>query len=321
MSDAAIQPHLSVIIPVYNEEENLAALGAELAAVLDGLGRPAEVILVDDGSTDGSYAAVQELVRAHPGFKGLRLGRNVGQTAALAAGIAHACGEIIAMLDADGQNDPRDIPLLLAKCDEGCDVVSGWRRQRRDPGLTRVLPSRIANGLISWITGVRLHDYGCTLKLYRSRYLKSLRLFGEMHRFIPAFAGFLGARIVEVPVNHRPRTRGASKYGLSRTFKVVLDLITVKFMDAYMAKPIYLFGGSGLAMGATGAVMAAYTLYNKFHRHIFVKDQPLFQVSIFFALAGLQLLLLGLVAEILIRVYFDIKDKPPYFIRETAGFN
>jgi glycosyltransferase involved in cell wall biosynthesis len=315
------KPYLSVIIPVYNEEESLPGLGAEVSSVMESLKKPFEVILVDDGSTDSSYAGIQELVRRYPGFKGLRLGRNVGQTAAVSAGIAQAHGDIIGMLDADRQNDPHDIPMLLAKFDEGYDVVSGWRKDRQDPGLTRILPSRIANSLISRITGVRLHDYGCTLKLYRSVYLKSVRLYGEMHRFIPAFAGFLGARIVEVPVNHRPRTQGVSKYGLGRTFKVVLDLITVKFMDAYMAKPIYLFGGSGLAMGGAGMLMALYTLYHKFHDHVFVKDQPLFQVSIFFALAGLQLLLLGLVAEILIRVYFDIKDKPPYFIRETSGFN
>ncbi|MDD5628947.1 MAG: glycosyltransferase family 2 protein [Elusimicrobia bacterium] len=315
------KPYLSVIIPVFNEEESLPGLGEELAGVLKGLDKPGEVILVDDGSTDSSYAGIQALVKRYPGFKGVRLGRNVGQTAALSAGIAQAQGEIIGMLDADRQNDPRDIPMLLARFGEGYDVVSGWRKDRQDPGLTRILPSRIANALISWITGVHLHDYGCTLKLYRAVYLKSVRLYGEMHRFIPAFAGFLGARIAEVPVNHRPRTQGVSKYGLGRTFKVVLDLITVKFMDAYMAKPIYLFGGSGLAMSGAGLLMAAYTLHRKFHDHVFVKDQPLFQVSIFFLLAGLQLLLLGLVAEILIRVYFDIKDKPPYFIRETVGFN
>jgi glycosyltransferase involved in cell wall biosynthesis len=315
------KPYLSVVIPVYNEEESLPGLGEEVSAVMESLNKPYEVLLVDDGSTDASFAGIQDLTKRHKGFKGLRLGRNVGQTAAVSAGIAQARGEIIGMLDADRQNDPKDIPMLLAKFDEGYDVVSGWRKDRQDPGLTRILPSRIANGLISWITGVHLHDYGCTLKLYRSVYLKSVRLYGEMHRFIPAFAGFLGARIIEVPVNHRARALGVSKYGLGRTFKVVLDLITVKFMDSYMAKPIYLFGGSGLLMGGLGVVMAAYTLYHKFVHHVFVKDQPLFQVSIFFALAGLQLLLLGLVAEILIRVYFDIKDKPPYFIRETVGFH
>ena len=321
MVEAAREPYLSIVIPVCNESRNLPGLGEELAQVLDAIGRGYEVIFVDDGSQDDSYAVILELARARPGFKALRLGRNVGQTAALSAGIRHASGEIIVLLDADRQNDPRDIPKLLAKFDEGFDVVSGWRKDRQDPGLTRVLPSRIANGLISWITGVPLHDYGCTLKLYRSRYLKPVRLYGEMHRFIPAFAGFLGARIAEIPVNHRPRTEGVSKYGLSRTFKVLLDLITVKFMDAYMAKPIYLFGGSGLVVGCVGSVMAAYTLYKKFCCGVFVKDQPLFQVSIFFALVGLQLLLMGLVAEILVRVYFDIKDKPSYFIRESFGFH
>lgn len=315
------KPYLSVIIPVYNEEANLPSLGEEVSGVLSGLNRSYEVILVDDGSRDGSYPAMLELAKRYPGFKGLRLGRNVGQTAAVFAGIQHAQGEIIAMLDADRQNDPHDIPMMLAKCDAGYDVVSGWRAERQDAGLTRVLPSRIANALISWITGIHLHDYGCTLKLYRSRYLKPLRLYGEMHRFIPALAGFLGARILEIPVNHRPRTQGESKYGLSRTFKVVLDLLTVKFMDSYMAKPIYLFGGGGMIMGLLGAAMAAFTLYKKLFLGVFVKDQPLFQVSIFFALIGMQFLIMGLLAEILVRVYFDIKDKPTYFIRETVGFN
>jgi glycosyltransferase involved in cell wall biosynthesis len=314
-------PYLSVLIPVYNEEENLPHLGQEVEAALAAVGKTYEVILVDDGSTDGSFAEIQKLVAKHKGFKGVSLGRNVGQTAALSAGIRHATGEIIACLDADLQNDARDIKGMLAKLDEGYDVVSGWRKDRQDAVITRKIPSQLANGLISYITGVELHDYGCTLKIYRSRYLKSLRLYGEMHRFVPAFAGFLGARIAEMPVNHRARTRGVSKYGLSRTFKVLLDLMTVKFMDSYMAKPIYFFGGSGVLFGAVGFLMAAFTLFKKLHYGTFVKDQPLFQVSIFFALVGFQLIVLGLLAEILIRIYFDIKDKPSYFIRETAGFH
>ncbi|MEK7859542.1 MAG: glycosyltransferase family 2 protein [Elusimicrobiota bacterium] len=314
------RPLLSVLIPVYNEEENLPALGGEVSSVLQSLGKPWEVILVDDGSTDGSYDQILKLVDKYPGFKGLRLGRNAGQTAAFSAGIQACAGELIASLDADMQNDARDIPMMIAKLAEGHDVVSGWRRDRQDARLTRIIPSKLANGLISWITGVHLHDYGCTLKLYKSQYLKPLKLYGEMHRFVPALAGFLGARIVEVPVNHRPRTRGVSKYGLSRTLKVILDLLTVKFMDAYLAKPIYLFGGGGLLMASLGSLMAAYTLYRKFFNGVFVKDQPLFQISIFFALVGFQLLLLGLLAEILVRVYFDIKEKPAYFVRETAGF-
>lgn len=313
-------PYLSVLIPVYNEEENLPHLGQEVDDALRNLGKTYEVILVDDGSTDGSYAEIGKLVQAHKGFKGISLGRNVGQTAALSAAIRHASGEVIACLDADLQNDPKDISRMLAKLDQGYDVISGWRKDRHDALVTRKVPSQLANGLISWITGVQLHDYGCTLKIYRARYLKSLRLFGEMHRFVPAFAGFLGARIAEMPVNHRARTRGESKYGLSRTFKVILDLMTVKFMDSYMAKPIYFFGGWGAGFCLTGFLMAAFTLYKKLCYDTYVKDQPLFQVSIFFALVGFQLIMLGLLAEILIRVYFDIKDKPSYFIRETAGF-
>ncbi len=321
MSQSPAKPVLSVLIPVYNEEENLPALGEEVHAAVKDLGMTAEVILTDDGSTDGSYEQIVALTRRYPEFKAVRLGRNAGQTAALSAGIKYAGGELIACLDADLQNDPRDLAKLIGKLQEGYDVVSGWRKDRKDAWLNRRLPSQIANSLISWITGVHLHDYGCTLKLYRARYLKPLRLYGEMHRFVPAFAGFLGARIAELPVNHRPRTKGTSKYGISRTFKVILDLLTVKFMDAYMGKPIYLFGGGGIVMGLLGVLMAAATLYKKFFLGIYVKDQPLFQVSIFFLLVGFQLILLGLLAEILIRVYFDIKDKPSYFVRETAGFD
>lgn len=311
--------YLSALIPVYNEEENLVALGAEVSGALDALGKSYEVILVDDGSRDKSWEFIQDLVKKYKGFKGVRLGRNAGQTAALLAGIQHAQGELIVCLDADMQNDARDVPKLLAKLDEGYDVVSGWRKDRHDRFLDRKLPSIIANSLISRITGVNLHDYGCTLKLYKAQYLKPLRLYGEMHRFVPAFAGFLGARIAEVPVNHRPRTAGVSKYGIARTFKVLLDLMTVKFMDAYLGKPIYLFGGGGVGMGLLGVAFGFYTLYKKFYLGIFVKDQPLFQVSIFCLLIGFQMVLLGLLAEILVRIYYDLKDMRPYFVRETAG--
>lgn len=310
-------PALSVLVPVYNEEESLADLGREIREALDGLDY--EAILVDDGSRDRSYEEIRRLAE-DPRFRAVRLAGNFGQTAAMAAGIAHARGGVIACLDSDLQNDPRDIPAMLRKLDEGYDVVSGWRKDRRDPWLTRRLPSKIANAIISRVTGVRLHDYGCTLKLYRAEYLKDLRIYGEMHRFIPAFAGFLGARIAEIPVNHRPRTRGKSKYGLGRTFKVLLDLATVKFMDEYINKPNYLFGGGGVLMLAAGALLAAVTLYKKLWLGIFVKDQPLFQVSIFFLLVGFQLLLLGLLAEILIRIYYEVRDKRPYFVRDRLGF-
>ncbi len=314
------KPYLSALIPVYNEEENLARLGEEVSSALDALGKPYEVILVDDGSKDRSYEELLKLVKKYKGFKVVRFARNAGQTAAMLAGVQHASGDVIVCLDADMQNDARDIPKLLAKMDEGFDVVSGWRKDRQDRFLDRKLPSMIANGMISKVTGVHLHDYGCTLKLYKAEFLKPLRLYGEMHRFVPALAGFLGARVAEVPVNHRARTAGVSKYGISRTFKVLLDLMTVKFMDQFLGKPIYLFGGGGVGMGLLGVAFALDTLYKKFYLGIFVKDQPLFQVSIFCLLIGFQMVLIGLLAEILTRIYYDLKDMRPYFVRETAGF-
>lgn len=310
-------PELSIVVPVFNEEENLAELGAQVRQALRAI--EYEVVFVDDGSADGSFELLRKLTLEEPRFKVVRLAANFGQTAAMAAGIAHASGRIIGFLDSDLQNDPADIPVMLKKLDEGFDAVSGWRKDRQDSFLDRRLPSMLANGLISWVTGVALHDYGCTLKLYRAPFLKDLRLYGEMHRFVPAYAGMMGARIAELPVNHRPRTRGASKYGLSRTFKVVLDLLTVKFMDAYLTKPIYLFGGGGAAAIGLGGLMALWTLYKKLHLGVFVKDQPLFQVSIFLLLVGVQMLMLGLLAEILIRIYYDVRERQPYFVREKVG--
>ena len=311
---------LSVIIPVYNEEESLPSFAEELIAAVSKIPMPSEIIFVDDGSSDQSQAVIKKIAATDSRVKGVFLGRNAGQTSALSAGIQKSSGTLIACLDADGQNDPKDIERLISKLNEGYDVVSGWRKNRKDPWLNRRLPSQIANALISRVTGVYLHDYGCSLKIYKSEYLKPIRLYGEMHRFVPAFAGFLGAKITELEVNHRPRIKGKSKYGISRTLKVILDLLTVKFMDSYMGKPIYLFGGGGIIMMLLGALAAAITLYKKFALGIFVKDQPLFQVAIFFSLIGFQLLLLGLLAEILVRTYFDIKDKNSYFIRETVGF-
>ena len=315
-----VRPYLSALIPVYNEEENLPALGAEVSSALDAIGKPYEVILVDDGSRDRSFEEIKKLVAKYPGFKCVRFARNAGQTAAMLAGIQHAQGELIVCLDADMQNDARDVPKLIAKLNEGYDCVSGWRKDRQDRFLDRKLPSMIANGMISKVTGVHLHDYGCTLKLYKAEFLKPLRLYGEMHRFVPALAGFLGARVAEVPVNHRARTAGVSKYGISRTFKVLLDLMTVKFMDQFLGKPIYLFGGGGVGMGLLGVAFMIDTLYKKFALGIFVKDQPLFQVAIFCLLIGFQMVLIGLLAEILVRIYYDLKDMRPYFVRETAGF-
>lgn len=309
---------ISIIVPVYNEQDNVGPLADEIAVVVKRAALDCEVIWTDDGSRDGSYSAITEACRKYPFMRGIRFGRNCGQTAAIAAGIADATGELITLLDADGQNDPADIPALLAALDPETDIVSGWRKHRRDNTLTRTLPSRMANALISVITGVHLHDYGCTLKLYRARFLKELRLYGEMHRFMPALAGALGARIKEMPVNHRPRTKGASKYGLSRTFKVLLDLATVKFMGQYLTNPIYLFGGTGMALGGVSAVLAAITLYKKYCLGVYVKDQPLFSVAIFLAMVSVQMILLGLLSEVISRTYFEINSRTPYFVRERT---
>ncbi|MBI4803123.1 MAG: glycosyltransferase family 2 protein [Elusimicrobia bacterium] len=314
-------PKISVVIPVYNEKENLKELARELAAAFAGPEAGIwESVWVDDGSSDGSYEELLTVLKGLPGAKLIRFARNFGQTAALSAGIAAASGEYIATMDADLQNDPADIGALFKKALEGCDVVSGWRKDRRDPFFTRRLPSFIANAIISKVTGVALHDYGCTLKIYKASLLKSAELYGEMHRFLPALLGYMGARIAELAVNHRSRKSGSSKYGLGRTFKVALDLFTVKFMGDFITKPIYLFGGLSLSLLFASGVMAAFTLYRKFFGQVFVKDQPLFLVAIFFALVGVQFAFLGLLAEILVRTYYRATRKPAYHIKETRQF-
>jgi len=310
-------PVISAVIPVFNERENLQGLKKELSAVLPGMKVPHETIWVDDGSTDGSFEELRKFA-AEPGQRVLRLSKNFGQTAALAAGIAAARGEWIVTLDADGQNDPADIPRLFAAA-SGADVVSGWRRNRQDAYFSRTLPSHAANFIISAVTGVKLHDFGCTLKIYRASMLKAVDLYGEMHRFLPALLGYAGASVTELEVNHRPRTAGRSKYGIARTFKVALDLFTVKFMGDFITKPIYLFGGLSLALLGASGLMAAWTLYNKFFNGIFVKDQPLFLVAIFFALVAVQFAFMGLMAEVLIRTYHSANRKPPYTVAEKLG--
>lgn len=312
---------LSLVVPAYNERESLPQLLEGVVREVGKMGLTFEVVVVDDGSTDGSFEVIREWSGRHPELKGIRLARNFGQTAAMSAGLAMARGEVVGFLDADLQYDPADITPMLRKLEEGYDMVSGWRKNRQDAWLSRRLPSVVANALISRVTGVRLHDYGCTLKLYRCEFIQAVRLYGEMHRFAPAFVGFLGARIAEMEVRHRPRMRGVSKYGLGRTFKILLDLVTVKFMEAYLTKPIYFFGGWGVALGLSGAILAGATLYKKVALGIYVKDQPLFLVSIFFALVGFQLMALGILAEILVRVYYDIKGKQAYFVREVVGLD
>jgi glycosyltransferase involved in cell wall biosynthesis len=307
---------VSVVIPVYNEVESLEPLHQEFGRSLAALDY--ELVYVDDGSTDGSAEALQRLAQQDPQHTTLvTLRRNFGQTAAIAAGIDHARGDVIVLIDADQQNDPADIPALVARIEEGYDVVSGWRRKRQDAFLTRTLPSKIANGLISWVTGVPLHDYGCTLKAYRREILEGFRLYGEMHRFIPAYAGSVGARIVEVPVNHRPRTRGRTKYGLERTLKVVLDLLTVKFLVGFSSKPIYLFGGAGLLLIVPSLLVLVFLLVRRVFFQVSVITSPLFQTSTMLFILGFQSILMGLIAELLVRTYHESQSKPTYAVRKV----
>ncbi len=308
--------HLSLVIPVHNEEESLPLLQKAIYDALYDLAYPWEVVYVDDGSSDGSLHTLETLAAIDPEHTTVvELRRNFGQTAAIAAGIDHAAGDIIVLMDADLQNDPDDIPMLLEKLQEGYDVVSGWRYDRQDKFITRKLPSRIANGIISRVTGVHLHDYGCTLKAYRREVITGFRLYGEMHRFIPAYAGSVGARIIEMPVRHHARKFGKTKYGLERTLKVVLDLFTVKFLISYSAKPIYLFGGTGLGLMGASGLMLLFLLVRRFWIGTSVFDSPLFIVGILLLILGFQSLLMGLIAELLVRTYHESQHKPTYTVK------
>jgi glycosyltransferase involved in cell wall biosynthesis len=311
---------LSLVIPVYNEEETLPLLYEAFHQALDPLPQTWEVVLVDDGSQDGSLAVLAQLAEKDPEhIRVVSFRRNFGQTAAIAAGLDYAVGEIIVLLDADLQNDPADIPMLLEKLDDGYDLVSGWRKHRKDTYITRTLPSNMANKLISWVTGVNLHDYGCTLKAYRRDVLEGFRLYGEMHRFIPVFASSVGAKIIEVPVQHHPRKFGKAKYGLERTLKVVLDLFTVKFLVSYSSKPIYLFGGAGLALMFGSGAMLLYLGVRRVLTSISVLGSPFFQLSVMLFILGFQSLLMGLIAELLVRTYYESQRKPTYRIRKTIN--
>lgn len=314
------KPELSVFLPVYNEEPNLLPLHSKLDEALKTLGRSAEIIYVDDGSTDGSLTVLRELAQLDGRVRVVTLKRNYGQTAAMAAGIDAARGQVLIPMDADLQNDPADIARLLEKLDQGYDVVSGWRKNRKDKVITRKFPSMIANRLISWIGGVQLHDYGCTLKAYRLESLESVRLYGEMHRFIPILASWEGARVAEIPVTHHPRTMGKSKYGLSRTFKVVFDLMTIKFMASYQTKPIYVFGTFGVMAFAVSLLAGLYAVFLKLiHKADFVQT-PLPILAIVMFAVGIQFLLMGLLAEMLVRTYHESQAKSIYAVRERIGF-
>ncbi len=308
---------LSVIIPIKNESPNLEALHLEVTAALDPWGRSYEVIVVDDGSTDDSFKVLSRIQAADPRWRVIRFRRNFGQTAAFSAGFAHARGRFIATSDGDLQNDPKDIPAMVARLErDNLDIVCGWRKDRKDAFLSRLLPSMLANRLISWATGVQLHDYGCSLKIFRADVVKPLKLYGEMHRFIPAIASEQGVEIAEVVVNHRARLHGASKYGISRTIRVVLDLLTVKFLLSYSTRPVQIFGLIGIAMLTPGALILAYLAFVKMFEGQAIGNRPLLLLGILLIFTGVQLVTLGLLAELQARTYHESQDKPTYVIRE-----
>jgi glycosyltransferase involved in cell wall biosynthesis len=309
---------ISVVVPLYNEEENVEGLYRELRAALRSLN--AEIIFVDDGSSDQTVMRLRACAANDPQVVIVRFRRNFGQTAAMAAGFDYASGEVVVTIDGDLQNDPAEIPRMLEKLDEGYDIVAGWRKKRRDNFLYRTLPSRVANFIISRATNVRLHDYGCALKVLRADVAKNIQLYGEMHRFIPAVAAELGVKIAEMPVNHRARTRGKSKYGISKTFRVILDLLTVKFFLGYATRPLHMFGALGLSSGALGALILANLFYERVFLDISIGGRPLLLLAVMLVLIGLQFLSFGLLAEILVRTYHESQNKKTYAVREVIRF-
>lgn len=310
---------VSVVVPFLNEVENLRQVYDEVTAAMKDVDATYEIVFVDDGSTDGSSKLIEELAKADERVKLVQFSRNFGQTAAMSAGFHYAGGRVYVAMDADNQNDPADIPALLEKMNEGYDVVSGWRKDRKDKLITRRIPSMIANKLISVLTGVKLKDYGCSLKAYRAEYVDAIDLYGEMHRFIPAFAHMAGAKVVEMPVNHRPRTRGTSKYGLVRIFKVLIDLMTVKFLSGYATKPGYLFGGLGAGLCGTGFICGVVVLIQKFFFDVWVHRNPLIMLAVFLFTLGVQCFLMGLIAELLTRTYHESQEKRIYLVKRTIN--
>lgn len=318
--DGGETPDISVFLPVFNEEPNLRPLHAKMMDALAALGRTAEIIYVDDGSSDGSLEVLREIAANDARVRVIALRRNYGQTAAMSAGIDAARGRVLIPMDADLQNDPADIRRLLEKLDEGYDVVSGWRKDRQDKAITRKFPSMLANRLISWIGGVPLHDYGCSLKAYRRDSLADVRLYGEMHRFIPIYASWAGARVTELPVDHHARTMGVSKYGLSRTLKVVFDLVTIKFMASYQTKPIYVFGTFGMLAFAISFIAGLWAVFLKFFEGVSFILTPLPVLAIVMFAVAVQFFLMGLLAEMQVRTYHESQAKAIYAVRERIGF-
>jgi len=310
---------VSVVIPVFNEEANIEPLCFQLKETLESLGKSYEIIVVDDGSTDGSFDILKGLCEADPSLKVIRLRRNFGQTAAFSAGFDQAEGDVVVTLDADLQNDPADIPLLLTKVEEGYDIVSGWRKSRQDPFLTRRFPSMVANSLISGVTGVKLHDYGCSLKAYRRDVVKNIDLYGELHRFIPALASWMGITLAEVPVTHHPRRFGESKYGLSRTIRVILDLLTVRFLLSYSTRPVHIFGSLGMLAAFLGSIIVAYLGFVRLVLQQSVADRPLLLLGILLVVVGVQLITMGLLGELVVRTYHEARKKRIYVVREILN--
>ena len=308
---------LSIVLPVFNEAENLEELCRELVETAGGMGRPFEIIFIDDGSTDDSWPTLVGLQKSDPRVKIIRLRKNFGQTAALVAGFDYAAGEIIVSLDADLQNDPGDIPRLIAKLEEGYDIVSGWRKVRHDRWLSRRVPSEVANWLISRVTRVKLHDYGCTLKAFRHEVIKNIRLYGELHRFIPAIASDMGVAIAEVEVRHRARRHGKSKYNIFRFTRVILDILTVKFLLSYSTRPLQIFGLVGMASSGLGFLVALWLSYQRLVLKLSVANRPLLLLSVLLIVIGIQFITLGLLAEIMVRAYHEASGKATYFVREV----
>ncbi len=307
---------VSVVVPVYNEEESIPEMYRQLTDVLSKLGRSYEILVIDDGSRDRSFELLKALHEQDPHLRVIRFRRNFGQTAAFAAGFEHARGSVIVTIDADLQNDPQDIPRLLEKIDEGYDIVSGWRIKRKDPFFSRKLPSMIANRLISEATSVRLHDYGCSLKAYRSEVAKNVQLYGEMHRFIPAVASWMGTRTAEIPVNHRPRQFGKSKYGISRTVRVFLDMLTVRFLLSYATRPLHVFGSIGLVTAGLGFLIGLYLAVLKVFLGQSIGSRPLLMLAVLLIVIGVQMVTMGLLGEMVTRVYHEAQGKRIYVIRE-----